>query len=69
MKPKVLKGEAEYQEALAYVETLMDAAAGSPEEEELELFAMLIEQYEQEHFPIDLPDPLKPSNSAWINKA
>jgi HTH-type transcriptional regulator / antitoxin HigA len=59
MKPKVLKDEAEYQAALAYVETLMDAAAGSPEEEDLELFAMLIEQYEQEHFPIDLPDPIE----------
>lgn len=59
MKPKILKNEAEYQEALAYVETLMDAAPGSPEEDELELFSMLVEQYENEHFPIDLPDPIE----------
>lgn len=58
MKPKVLKTEADYQEALAYVETLMDAQPGSPEVEELELFSILIEKYEEEHYPIDLPDPV-----------
>lgn len=58
MKPKVLKNEADYQAALAHLETLMDAPAGSPEEEDLELFSVLIEQYERDHFPIDLPDPI-----------
>lgn len=59
MKPKVLKTEADYEAALAHVETLMDAAPGSPEEEELEVFALLIEAYEQVHYPIDLPDPIE----------
>ena len=58
MKPKVLRTEADYETALAYVETLMDAAPGSPEEEELEVFALLIDEYEQAHHPIDLPDPI-----------
>lgn len=58
MKAKILKTEAEYEAALAYVETLMDAARGSPEEEELSLFALLVEQYEREHYPIDPPDPI-----------
>ena len=35
MEPKVLKTEADYEAALAHVETLMDAAPGSPEEEAL----------------------------------
>ncbi|MBU4374764.1 MAG: hypothetical protein KJ714_10115 [Euryarchaeota archaeon] len=59
IKPKVIKSEAEYQEALAHLEALMDAQPGTPEEEELELFAVLIEKYEQEHFPIGLPDPVE----------
>ncbi len=59
MKPKVLKTESDYEAALAYVETLMDAAPGSPEEEELEVFALLIEDYEEKHYPIDLPDPIE----------
>jgi len=59
MKPKVLKTEADYEAALAYVETLMDAAPGSPEEDELEVFAMLIQEYERVHYPIELPDPVE----------
>jgi len=58
MKARIIKSEAEYEAVLAYVETLMDAAPGSPEEEELELFALLVEQYEAEHYPIAPPDPI-----------
>jgi len=58
MKPKIIKTEVEHQAALAYIETLMDAVPGSPEEDELELFAVLVEDYEKEHFPIELPDPI-----------
>ena len=58
MKAKILRTEAEYQAALDYVAALMDAPPGSAEEDELELFAMLIEQYEEEHFPIAPPDPV-----------
>ncbi len=59
MKPKVLTNEADYQSALAHLHTLMNAIPGSAEEEELELFAMLVEKYEEEHFPIELPDPIE----------
>ena len=37
----------------------MDAKPGSPKEEELELWSLLVERYEEEHFPIDLPDPVE----------
>ena len=59
MKAKILKTEAEYRSALARVESLMDATQGSAQEEELELWSLLMERYEQEHFPIDLPDPVE----------
>jgi HTH-type transcriptional regulator/antitoxin HigA len=58
VKPKILKTPAEHTAALAKVEALMDAAPGSPREEELELWGMLVEKYEDEHFPIDPPDPI-----------
>ncbi|KKK55059.1 hypothetical protein LCGC14_3078360 [marine sediment metagenome] len=58
MKPKAIKCEEEYEAALARVATLMDAAPGSPEEEELEFFSLLVEQYEMEHYPIAPPDPV-----------
>lgn len=59
MKLKIIKTEEEYTEALARVETLMDAKPGSAREEELELWSLLVERYEQEHFPIDIPDPVE----------
>ena len=57
MKPKVLKTERDYKAALAHVEELMDKA--SPDEAELELWALLVEKYEEEHFPIAAPDPIE----------
>ena len=59
MKPKIIKTEEEYTEALARVEALMDAKPGSLKEEELELWSLLVERYEQEHFPVGLPDPVE----------
>lgn len=58
MKAKILKTEADYEAALAYIDTLMDAAPDSPEEEDLSLFSLLVEQYEREHYPISPPDPV-----------
>jgi len=59
MEPNRLKTEAEYETALAHLETLMDAEPNSPQEEELKLLAILIEEYELEHYPIADPDPVE----------
>ena len=59
MNAKILKTDLEYQQALARLSALMDAEYGSPEGEELELLSFLLEKYEKEHFPIDLPDPIE----------
>jgi HTH-type transcriptional regulator / antitoxin HigA len=58
MKPKIIKTEAEHAEAMARIEEIFNAQPGTPEGDELELLSMLVEQYEQEAFPIDLPDPV-----------
>jgi HTH-type transcriptional regulator/antitoxin HigA len=60
MKPKIIHTEAEYEAALARIDALMenDPAPGSPEGEELELLSVLVERYEDEQYPMDLPDPL-----------
>jgi HTH-type transcriptional regulator / antitoxin HigA len=58
MEPKVIKTEAEHRAALSYVATLMDAAAGSKEEADLELWSILIDKFEEERFPIAGPDPV-----------
>jgi HTH-type transcriptional regulator/antitoxin HigA len=58
MTPKIIKTDAEHEAALAHVETLMDAAPGSKAEAEFELWSLLVEKYEEEHFPIAAPDPV-----------
>jgi HTH-type transcriptional regulator/antitoxin HigA len=59
MEPCVIKTREQYEAALAVVEELMGRTieAGSKEGERLELFAMLVENYEKEHFAIGLPSP------------
>lgn len=57
MKPKILKSERDYKSALAHVEQLM--APASPDAAELELWALLVEKYEEAHFPITTPDPIE----------
>ena len=59
MNIKILKTEAEYEAALERIDRLMNAPPGSAEEEELELLAILVEKYEQEYYPIELPDPVE----------
>ena len=55
---KPIKTEADYDAALEQISLLMDAKAGTPEADELEVLATLVECYEAEHYPINLPDPI-----------
>ena len=57
MKPKVLKTSRDHKEALAYIAQLM--AQSSPDEDELELWSLLVEKYEEQKFPIAAPDPIE----------
>ena len=57
MKPKVLKTSRDHKEALAHVAQLMTRP--SPDEAALELWSLLVEKYEEEHFPIATPDPIE----------
>jgi HTH-type transcriptional regulator/antitoxin HigA len=58
MKPKVIKTEAEYKATLARIEAIFDAKPGTAKGDELELLLLLVETYEDQTYPIDLPDPI-----------
>jgi len=58
MKIKPIRNEADYNEALRKVEALWGAVSGSAEGDELDIWVPLIEAYEREHYPIDLPNPI-----------
>jgi len=54
----IIKTEEEYEIVLKRIEKLMDAEAGTPEGDELVRLADIVEAYEDEHYPIDPPDPV-----------
>lgn len=56
--PKIIKTAYEHEAALTRIEKIFGARAGTPQGDELELLVHLVERYEEDHFPIDLPDPL-----------
>ena len=56
MKIKPIRTENDYEQALGRVEELWASPCGSPERDELHALEMLIEAYEEEHYPIDPPE-------------
>jgi len=53
-KPHVLRTEEEYDAAIARIEELLgeDPVAGGDEHEELQFLSLLVEAYEDEHYPM-----------------
>jgi HTH-type transcriptional regulator / antitoxin HigA len=56
---KVIKTEAEYQAALKRLDEVFFAKENTPEGDEAELLVLLIEDYEERHYPIAPPDPIE----------
>lgn len=59
MEIKPIKTSKDYNQALKRLENIFDAKEGTPEGDELEVLGILIDEYEKEQFPIDLPDPIE----------
>jgi HTH-type transcriptional regulator / antitoxin HigA len=55
---KPIKSERDYQRALKDVEKLMDAKPNTPDGDALDVLATLVEKWEEEHYPIEAPDPV-----------
>ena len=59
MNIKPIKTKKDYADALKRLEVIFDAALGTQQGDELEVLGILIHNYEKDHFPIDLPDPIE----------
>lgn len=59
MDIKVIKTEEDYQKALKRLEVIFDAPIDSPEGDEAEILSILVEKYEDEHYPIGPSDPIE----------
>ena len=62
MKIKPIRNEADYQEALERLEVIFDAKRGTEEGDELEILSIVVDNYENENFPIGMPDPISAIN-------
>lgn len=59
MNIKPLKNEQDYNKALERLEVIFDAPVNTPEGDEAEILSVLIDNYENEHYPIEAPDPIE----------
>ena len=59
MNLKPIRSEMDYRQGLERLEVIFDAPIDTKEGDEAEILSMLIETYENEHYPIEAPDPIE----------
>jgi len=59
MELKPIRTKADYEAALKKIASLLDAPVGSVEAEMLDRLSSLVEEYEEDHYPIGPPDPIE----------
>lgn len=59
MDIKPIRTKADYKAALKTIESLMNTKAKTPEGDRLDVLVTLIEAYERQHFPMQLPDAVE----------
>ena len=59
MEISIIKNEEQYKAYLDRMNEIFHAKEGAPESEELDLLALVLEKYEEEHYPIEAPDPIE----------
>ena len=59
MKMKPIRTEKDYELALKRLDKIFDAEPSTKEGDELEILALIIEDYEDKNYPIDPPHPIE----------
>jgi len=59
MNLKPIKNENDYRNALERLEVIFDSPIDTKEGDEAEILSLMIENYENEHYPIESPDPIE----------
>lgn len=59
MNIKAIKSEQDYNQALKRLEEIFHSDIDTPEGDEAEVLSILIEKYEEEQYPIGMPDPIE----------
>ena len=56
---KPIRTEQDYAESLLRLRAIFRAERGTPEADEAEVLGLLVEAYEDEHYPVDPPHPIE----------
>ena len=59
MKLKPIKSDRELERALARIDELWSSKPDTPKGDELDVLMLLVEKYEEEHYPIPPSDPVE----------
>lgn len=59
MNLKPIRNNKDLEKAFERLELIFDAKYGSAEGDELEILSLLIENYENKHYPVGNPDPIE----------
>jgi len=59
MNIKPIRTEKDYDKALKRLEKIFDSSSKSKEGDEAEILSLLIENYENQYYPISAPDPIE----------
>lgn len=61
MEIRPIHTKADYKAALKVISALVDAdpKRGTPEADRLEVLGTLLQAYEAQHYPVELPDPIE----------
>ncbi|MCO5950168.1 helix-turn-helix domain-containing protein [Mucilaginibacter flavidus] len=59
MQLKIVKTKKDYEKSLERFEEIFQAKNGSAESDEADVLALLIKEYEDKHFVIDVPNPIE----------
>ncbi|BBJ32056.1 transcriptional regulator [Rickettsia asiatica] len=62
MELHIIKTAEEYNDVLKEIDKLLYVPINSAEAEKLEILSLLVEDYENKHYKIDIPDPIEAIN-------
>jgi HTH-type transcriptional regulator/antitoxin HigA len=68
MEIRPVRTERDYRRSLKEIERLMEAKAGTPEGDRLDVLVTLVEAYEARRFPLGFPDPIEAIRFAMEQK-
>jgi HTH-type transcriptional regulator/antitoxin HigA len=58
MDIRPIRSKEDHRKALAEIEQLWNAPAGSMEADKLDILVTLVEKFEEQHYPVATPDPV-----------